>query len=1750
MAAGYGNRIASPNSTFIAACLTALIGVVFAALAPPADAKPFPTDAFTYYMRDYDAALAKIAKTVDKPADQIRADADAAKKAGDARLAASALEKLVALNPKDIGLWLDLGAQYIAAKPINDQDGYEIKPKVIAIGLRAYLMATAKPQEAQGLNIAAQGFVLNEDWRPALKAYRESLKLVENADIRKTYEDLRDQHGFRITDYKIENDAIPPRACFELSDPASRSVTDFAPYFHQDPGTVSAVSVEGTRLCVEGLQYGQTYKVTVRKGLPSATEDALSKDYDYEFYVRDRSPQVRFVGKAFVLPRTGQTGIPLVSVNSKSSKLELFRVGDRNLINSVIDSNFMEQLSTARANDIGDGKGVKVWSGSVDTAAPVNQEVTTAVPVDEAMGKLTPGLYVMTAEPGEAPADGDYQDKATQWFVVSDLGLATMSGKDGLHAYVRSIATAEPVKNVELRLVARNNEVLATARTDDAGAVAFEPGLSKGEGGQAPALLVASSEAGDYGFVDLTQPAFDLTDRGVAGRDPPGAVDAFVYAERGVYRRGETVHVAALLRDEKANAMAGLPLTLVVERPDGVEYSRTKLDDQGAGGRALDIPISSIAAGGTWTIKAYTDPKANPVGQTTFLVEDYVPDRIEFTLKPTADTASPGAGARFAVDGRYLFGAPGAGLDLEANISVGLNETPYPNWKGYSFGLTDERVDTVQNTADNLPQTDISGHADLQLKLPDLPTTTRPLKADVAVRMREPGGRAVEQTATLPVQATLPLIGVKPLMDVGGAPEGKPSEFDVIAIDPAGKAIAAKGAMWTLKRLTTDWQWFNSDGDWKYEAVTRAAKVDGGVADISADKPLRLSKVLSWGEYRLEVAAAGMTPASVDFAAGYYYFSTSANGATPDTLSVAIDKSSVKGGDTLNVKIDSRFAGKATLQVVGDRVFSTQTIDVPDGGVSVPVKIGADWGTGAYVVATLYRPMDVAAKRMPTRSIGVAWFGIDRDARTLAVKLDAPAKMSPRGTLSVPVKIDGLTSGEEAYVTLAAVDVGILNLTRYKAPAPEDYYYDQKRLTTELRDIYGLLIDGMQGDKGRLRSGGDAGANFAAPPPTQPPLALFSGLVRVGADGTAKIDFDIPGFNGTVRLMAVAWSATKVGHAQNDVIVRDPVVVQGTLPRFLSVGDQSRFRIDLINAEAPAGDYSIGVTVEGPVKADTAALSKKVTLGVAGSHVPVNVPITATGVGQASLTARLVGPGNVVVEQTYNLHVSPANPITTHRTTMQLAARGGAITLTPDLSAEMVPGTASIALSVSPVPELDAAGLIRDLDRYPYGCSEQTVSRALPLLYLSDLKAGEGVSDAELQQRLADSVSKLVNRQSSNGAFGLWSAGSEDDDLWLSSFVTDFLLRAREKGFAVPDGTLSQALDYLRNTVGNAPDVKQGEGQDTAYALYVLARAGRAPVGDLKYLADTKIGDFGSPLARAQLGAALAILGDRPRAEAAFVSAGDALADAVKNDDRSYRSDYGSVLRDASAIVALATEAKATPAVVKAATDVIGSERAKSHYASTQDMTWMVLAARAIEQASKDIRLDVNGVSRQGSLYKLFADGELKGDYRVKNSGTLPLRAVVAVSGSPIAPEPEASNGLTITRKYFTQDGKEVDPSTVKQNTRLVVVIEVSAGDSEQDGDFLLADPLPAGFEIENPALVSSGNTGALSWLEETGSAEHTEFRDDRFIAAFGNSGLKVAYMVRAVSPGKYVHPGVTVEDMYRPEINARSATTTVTVTE
>jgi alpha-2-macroglobulin len=500
------------------------------------------------------------------------------------------------------------------------------------------------------------------------------------------------------------------------------------------------------------------------------------------------------------------------------------------------------------------------------------------------------------------------------------------------------------------------------------------------------------------------------------------------------------------------------------------------------------------------------------------------------------------------------------------------------------------------------------------------------------------------------------------------------------------------------------------------------------------------------------------------------------------------------------------------------------------------------------------------------------------------------------------------------------------------------------------------------------------------------------------------------------------------------------------------------------------------------------------------------------------------------------------------------------------------------------------------LDRYPYGCAEQTVSRAMPLVYANAVAAQVGLGeDKALKERIQGAVTRVFEMQDSSGAFGVW--GPSNTDMWLTAYVTDFLTRAKETGTNVPKEGFNRALDKLQNFISYAEDFQKG-GEDRAYALYVLARNGRAPIGELRYYADTRIDRFSTPLAKAQVGAALAMMGDKERAERAFATALTAMNETTP--DTGYRTDYGSTLRDSAALVTLASETGIAKAETPKLANVIAKAYETRSYTSTQEQAWMLLAAKALNDEVKSTTLSVDGKPVTGPVLRGLSPAQLQnGGLTVSNDGDAAIDAVVSVIGAALTPEPAVSKGFKIERQAFTLDGKKVDlkslsggKADVKQNDRFVIALKVTS--EEAGGRVMLVDRMPAGFEIENPRLVDSGSIAGIDWLKSVATPEHTEFRDDRFVAAFnfsasaapsegqgegdspgepGNAdgdaetappvapvlpdatGAKapalqatVAYIVRAVTPGTYLHPAATVEDMYRPERYARTAAGTLTV--
>ena len=749
--------------------------------------------------------------------------------------------------------------------------------------------------------------------------------------------------------------------------------------------------------------------------------------------------------------------------------------------------------------------------------------------------------------------------------------------------------------------------------------------------------------------------------------------------------------------------------------------------------------------------------------------------------------------------------------------------------------------------------------------------------------------------------------------------------------------------------------------------------------------------------------------------------------------------------------------------------------------------------------------------------------------------------MVPNTKLTVPVFLTGVKAGEAATFTLAAVDVGVLNITGYKPPDAAEWFYGQRRLAMELRDIYGQIINGDLGKTGQIREGGDgdAPALQGVPPATSTEVvSLYSGIIKVNAGGKAEVTFDVPQFNGTLRLMAVAWAKSSLGNASTDVIVREPVVISEGMPKILAPGDQTRLRFDIDNTDGPEGDYKLAVMTSAGLKMNQTQANLNL---LHGKRAATSFAIKATEAGLQTIDVVLTHASGLEVKRHLAILVRVGEPAVTTRQIVSLAP-GQSFDLTAAMLANKIAGTGDLSVSITRSGALDVPGILQMLDRYPYGCAEQTSSRALPLIYFEDVAARAGLEgDKAIKERVQDAIYRVLANQSSNGSFGLWDSNSSND-LWLDAYVSDFLTRAREKNYVVPQKAFESALANLQNVAGYTQNLEE-KPADIAYALYVLARNKKASLGDLRYYSETKLESFPSPLAKAQLGAALAFYGDGKRASVTLDAAYKALT--KRSEEDWLRYDYGSNLRDAAALLALTAESDPSSPLIGKLAAAVTRFQAAARWTSTQENAWMLLAAHALQTAADAPKISIGGKSFEGDYVQSYKLGDLAKAQHITNNSDRVIEAVVSTAGVPAKPEPQSANGFTIERGYFNFDGSAADLAKTKQNDRLVVTLKVKQTNA-WPSKVMVTDLLPSGLEIDNPSLVSSASVAAFNWLPEGTANAHLEFRDDRFSAAMtrekdDTSEMNFAYVVRAVTPGNFVLPPALVEDMYRPFLNAKT---------
>ncbi|MBB3824330.1 hypothetical protein FHR50_000480 [Xanthomonas arboricola] len=1531
-----------------------------------------------------------------------------------------------------------------------------------------------------------------------------------------------------------------------------------------------SLSEDGKTLRYPYVEAAKDYTVLIDANLLAADGSRLGKPLKQKVYTGELKPVAGFASQGSVLPARESRGLPVVSVNVPEVDVEFLRVREKSL------PAFFQQFQ--RGGRRGSWDLESEYSGNEPLsklADPVyvnrfilggkqNERVLTYLPTQDIKELQEPGLYFAVMKRA-----GSFENEFdTAFFTVSDIGLHTRAYKDKLFVHTASLQSGEPIKNVELRILDAKGELFLKGATDGNGNALLNYTLDAGH------VLTARSKT-DVSLLPFNQPALDLSEFAVAGRQSAW-FDVFAWAGRDLYRPGETMRVSAILRDNDGKPTKPQPVFLRLKQPDGKTFRETKLQPGEQGYFEFTQQIPADAPTGRWQVEFRTDPASKDAVQgMTVRVEEFLPERMKLDLDSTQKTLGAGQPFKLVANAAYLYGAPADGNRFTAKLAVSVEQHPLESLPGWFFGdptleLPREAKDVIDTEfgSDGILREDIA-----------LPAEAKPVSTIAAVvsgSVYETGGRTVTRTLKRVLWPAKALVGVRPLFDdADGADANSNARFEITRVDADGKPQPAKGLKATLVRELRDYHWNYTDNHWDYDFTRRFENKDTRTLDVGSANA-KIDFPVEWGEYRLDVfdPASGLTT-RYPFRAGWSWNDENRGlDARPDKVKLALDKTGYRAGDTLKVTLTPPHAGKGVLLVESDKLLYVQDIDVKPGS-TFELPVTEAWERhDVYVTALVFRGGTAPSKITPARAVGVAHVPMDRKARRVAVGLSAPKQMRPEQPLPVTVSVPEL-AGKAAHVTISAVDVGILNITRFPVPDANAQFFAQRRLGTDAYDIYGRVIESFEGASGKLKFGGDMA--LEALPQAKRPTArvqtvdLFSGSVTLDAKGNARVQLPVPDFNGTLRVSALVYSDTRYGNRDMETIVRAPILAEASMPRVMAPGDRSTVTLDVQNFTGKPGEFNVRVEGIGPLAIAEAARSVKLAVD---AKQTLSFPLSATeGYSVAKVRVRVDGNG-FKADRSYELPVRAGWPQVLRVQTRVLDPLAP-ITLDSSFADGLMAGSVTARMVVSPLPPIPFASALQGALEYPYGCAEQTTSKGYAALLLDDATARalgtKGLEAAKRRERMEGAFGRLASMQIASGHFSMWG-----DDGYvnpgLTPYIAEFLLDAKDAGFSVPDNVLQKALNRLSEDLLSGGNEFYGQDRrdnlkfaNQAWSGYVLARVNRAPLGTLRALYDNQRDKALTGLSLVHLGVALSLQGDTKRGDAA-IKAGFAKDSSERPP---YFGDYGSAIRDDALMMALLHERGLSKPEYDTRAVALGraldARRATGWlWLSTQEQVALARLGKALmvgqgKQVSGT--LTVGGDAQQIAPARLFGRGfdsaALARGVQFAPQGEAPMYASLEVAGIPrSAPEPDTRH-LSVERSWYTTDGKPWTPQALKEGEALIVRVTITANSNMPDA--LLTDLLPAGLEIENFNLGDAKQWAdvvvdgiGISERSSAADVKHEEFRDDRYVAALAlSSGSKaqVYYLVRAVSPGTYTVPPSLVEDMYRPELRGVGRSTPATMT-
>lgn len=1504
-------------------------------------------------------------------------------------------------------------------------------------------------------------------------------------------------------------------------------------------------------------------------------KDTSQKSAD--IYIGQVSEGVKILGRGPVLP-IKNASLPVELIGTEAVDIEYYAIDNLpHLLENYYIGTSLDSWSVSRL--VKETTPAGIFRYVVPSNTKVDERSKHRIPLDQ---NIKPGAYLVTVN----PAGEIYKTIDTRIVFISNIGLQARLYPESTLIIANQFTDNAPLNEATLEVWRDKNGKLEKSET----LCTFENGLCQLPERLKTTDVVVVKAGDDLSILPMKEIALDLNEFAVTGA--PSTKDvAYLYSNRTLYRPGEVMTINALLRNFNGELLPKQPLNLALINPQGKVYSNFQLDQRQDGFYQTEIKMPQDAKTGVWHLEARTDATSEKaLGRLKLYIEEFMPERMELILTGEDRPLSIDEPFTLTINSRYLFGATASQNAYNIQNELSINRTPFAGNQDWYAGIEDFPFGKIASSYQSEGSLNDNGEETIMLSVPmpeDGSQVSAVLKLDSAVNILDGSvlGITREISRNFWPNETIPVI--RPLFKSEEIGYGADAQFELFSANNAGDIVPSDFLI-TLKYLDPSCTWIFSnargwDCHYSYDYQIREQKTvqASGIIDYEFSPN-------SWGRYLLEVK--DLTSGLVSEFAFNGSWEESGSGQLPAVkplhLNLSTQKPNFVPGETIELTINAPLAGNLTLLVEGDEVLYKENLNIDKGDTTLTIEMKEDWNRhDLYLSGVL---ISNNAQDETVRSLGIIPLKINTAERKLTPELQFPAVAKPDHPITIEVslsksdleKLQDAGDLDHLYATISITDQGILNMIPEKPVSIFDAFFKQRQYSAEIIDYYSRLFKRGEGSLLNPQFGGDG--VFAEEKETAIPnltemktVSLTSNLISL-EDGKAEITFDLPDFNGEALVNVKLFNKTQMGEASESLAIHAPIVADIVPPRFIRVGDQSYMALTLVNMSGIEDTAKITITSEAftDQAGNHTLFEESITLPIEGKSyklIPLQLD-TFTPFAQVTLNIESksfnakrdyqIGTVHKTIETAlYDKRLLDANkPFT----------RDLAITTHYDQGFKEF-------LTLSRNPQINVLSYTSGLFEYPYGCTEQTTSKAFPWLFPSN-----PILDQEKQsayQRAIDrsskketisfndwetsmmkeSIQRLLDRQNIDGGFALWSEGPSF--LPASAYVTDFLIDAQRKFPAlVPQSALENAFSYLKKELSRTQEAYNRYGLDidrdyqglltrsrlasVSYASWILAKSGKIFSADILFMHNLL--ERLTPLASSYMGASGLVLGSSALGND-FI---EPIAGKVMENDQRYGY-YQSSVSEIAGILNVLNEltAKGYPISSELKMDlmrVLDRELSHRQYFSTQDRYALIKLGIDMPEDPKPIEVIINGQTQSISANMPMPANSI---------GTLtsaePLFMEYQISGFPKAPVSVTNFNMDYQSTMNQLAGKQY-----KVGDRVEIRIEVTP--SVNLPSALLASYIPGGFNLVNPNLASEDIDTFYRDLgidfEQRNRMEHEEFRFDRYVASLpmkADEKQTFIYILEASVPGEYEIPVTILEDMYLPELhNMMVQPGTITITE